>query len=343
MKHEDKVILVTGGTGTFGNNFVDTILSRKLFRKIVILSRDEFKQFHMRTRLESTFDTETVRKHVTFIIGDIRDEARLETAFRGVHYVINAAALKHVPVCEYNPQEAVKTNVMGTMNVCSAASKVGVEKVIHLSTDKACEPINFYGSSKQLAEKYIVHSNNFSFGTKLSAVRYGNIIGSRGSIVETILRSAGNNNKINITDPEMTRFWLPVAESVEMVLWALDNMLGGEVIVPFAGSSNIIDLSSVLCEIIGKKFEYTITGTRPGEKIHEQLMARNEFDRAHISTCGKYTIILPESPTWSDTLIHSLKALHPNISKRTSFASSDKDFILNSDELTRLVRPYCNV
>jgi len=295
--NKDKVILITGGTGTFGNNFVDTVLSRSLFRKIVILSRDEFKQFHMKARLETAFGRDLIEKSVQFIIGDIRDESRLETAFRGVNYVINAAALKHVPVCEYNPQEAVKTNVIGTMNVCSAASKMGVEKVIQLSTDKACEPINFYGSSKQLAEKYTIHSNNFSFGTKLSAVRYGNIIGSRGSIIETILKSVGDSNKIGITDPEMTRFWLPVEESVQMVLWTLNNMLGGEVIVPFAGASNILDISRVLCNIIGKKFEYTITGIRPGEKIHEQLMARNEFDRAQISKCGKYTVILPESPT----------------------------------------------
>lgn len=338
-----KVVLITGGTGTFGNAFVDNALQKKLFKKIVILSRDEFKQFHMKSRLENQYGKDFVRSCVNFIIGDVRDEPRLETAFKGVNYVINAAALKHVPVCEYNPQEAVKTNVMGSMNVCEAASKMGVEKVIHLSTDKACEPINFYGSSKQLAEKYVVHSNNFSFGTKLSAVRYGNIIGSRGSIVETILHHVNAKDPIRITDPEMTRFWLPITSAVEMVTWTLENMLGGEVIVPFAGASDIVSMSAAVCNLVGKDFTYTIVGTRPGEKIHEQLMARNEFCRARISNCEKYSIILPEDPIWDENLISKLESLYPRQSTRKSFSSSDSDFLLNEESLQKLVRDHGNI
>ncbi|NBW06480.1 MAG: SDR family NAD(P)-dependent oxidoreductase [Caulobacteraceae bacterium] len=336
----DKTVLITGGTGTFGNNFVDNALSKNIFKKIVILSRDEFKQFNMKSRLESKFSS--INGRVNFIIGDIRDEARLETAFRGVDFVINAAALKHVPVCEYNPQEAVKTNVMGTMNVCSAASKAGVSKVVHLSTDKACEPINFYGSTKQLAEKYVVHSNNFSFGTRLSSVRYGNIIGSRGSIVETILKMVDSKKPINITDPEMTRFWLPINQAVEMVLWTLDNMLGGEVVIPFAGSSDIVSMSRIVCRAANKEFKYTVGGTRPGEKIHEQLMARNEFTRSRISNCKNYVIVPPEDPGWDYKLIDKLADLYPTQSRRTSFSSSDEDFLLDDEHLFDLVKEYCN-
>lgn len=336
---KDSTVLITGGTGTFGKAFVEASLHLGLFRKIVILSRDEFKQFHMKNSLISSFPDIAVSKRVNFLIGDVRDEPRLETAFKGVDYVINAAALKHVPVCEYNPQEAVKTNVMGTMNVCNAASRMGVQRVVHLSTDKACEPINFYGSTKQLAEKYTVHSNNFSFGTMLSAVRYGNIIGSRGSIVETILKTAretAGKKSMPITDPSMTRFWLPISEAVDMVLWTLKNMLGGEIIVPYAGSSNIVDMHRAVCSIAEVPFSYHVVGARPGEKVHEQLMARNEFDRARVTSCGKYNIIVPEDPVWDGQLPSKLCDM-TKPSNRKSFTSSDEDFQLTQERLVDLV------
>jgi UDP-N-acetylglucosamine 4,6-dehydratase len=336
--HKDKTVLITGGTGTFGHHFVEHALSNGMFRKIVILSRDEFKQFHMKSHL----DVKHPGHNVNFIIGDVRDESRLETAFRGVDYVINAAALKHVPVCEYNPQEAVKTNVSGTMNVCSAASKTGVKQVIHLSTDKAVEPINFYGATKQLAEKYVIHANNFSFGTKLSAVRYGNIIGSRGSIIETILKNVNSKKPINITDIEMTRFWLPIDNAVQMVIWALQNMLGGEVVIPFAGASNILDMAEAVCTTVSKQFEYTVGGIRPGEKIHEQLIARNEFDRSLVTKCGKYTIIKPENPQWDEKLIEQLESLHTKKLNRDSFSSADKDFLLTKYQLLELIKDHCD-
>lgn len=335
-KYQDKTVLITGGTGTFGHHFVEHALRNNFFKKIVVLSRDEFKQFHMKSYL----DTKYGKHNVNFIIGDVRDERRLETAFKKVDFVINAAALKHVPVCEYNPQEAVKTNVDGAMNVCSAASKVGVEKVVQLSTDKAVEPINFYGATKQLAEKYVVHANNFSFGTRLSAVRYGNIIGSRGSIVETILKNIDSNKPINITDIEMTRFWLPIDHAVEMVLWTLDNMLGGEVVIPFAGASNILDMAEAVCEVYSKKFEYAVGGIRPGEKIHEQLIARNEFCRSLVSGCGKYTVIEPENPQWDSNLNAKLQEKHIKKLDRNSFSSADSDFLLSKEQLVDLVRNY---
>lgn len=339
IKYQDKTVLITGGTGTFGHNFIEHSLKNNLFKKIVVLSRDEFKQFHMKSYL----DTKYGKHNVNFIIGDVRDERRLETAFRKVDFVINAAALKHVPVCEYNPQEAVKTNVDGSMNVCSAAAKMGVEKVVQLSTDKAVEPINFYGATKQLAEKYVVHSNNFSFETKLAAVRYGNIIGSRGSIVETILKNIDSNKPINITDIEMTRFWLPIDNAVEMVLWTLANMLGGEVVVPFAGASNILSIAEIVCEIYSKKFEYVVGGIRPGEKIHEQLIARNEFSRSLISDCKKYTIVEPEHPQWDVDLNQKLQERYKLKLNRDSFSSADNDFLLKKNELANLVKTYGTV
>lgn len=333
-------VLITGGTGTFGKKFIEHSLENNIFKKIVILSRDEFKQFNFKSYLDQKYG---IHHNVNFIIGDVRDEERLQIAFKNVDYVINAAALKHVPVCEYNPQEAVKTNVTGAMNVCSAASKMSVKKVIQLSTDKAVEPINFYGATKQLAEKYFIHANNFSFDTRLSAVRYGNIIGSRGSIIETILSSIKSNKPINITDVEMTRFWLPIDESVQMVIWSLTNSLGGEVVIPFAGSSNILDISKSVCNQVNKKFEYQVTGVRPGEKIHEQLIARNEFSRSLLTNCGKYTIIMPEDPQWDSDNNQKLMSIYKRPLARTSFSSDDSDFILLDSDLNKLVSLYCHV
>lgn len=215
--------------------------------------------------------------------------------------------------------------------------------MVHLSTDKAVEPINFYGATKQLAEKYVVHANNFSFGTKLSAVRYGNIIGSRGSIVETIAKNVNSNKPITITDVNMTRFWLPIDEAVHMVMWTLQNMLGGEVVIPFAGASNVLDMSEAVCDVLGRKFEYKVTGIRPGEKIHEQLLARNEFDRTLVSSCGKYTVVEPESPPWDVELTNKLRQKHADRLTRNSFSSADADFNLTKEQLVQLIRSYDHV
>ena len=336
---KDKKVLITGGTGTFGKHFIERALNQDMFKKIVVLSRDEFKQVNMKSYLDNKYGK---GHNVNFILGDVRDEPRLETAFRGIDYVDNAAALKHVPVCEYNPQEAVKTNINGTINVCSAASKTGIKKVVHLSTDKAVEPINFYGSTKQVAEKYVIHANNFSFGTTLSCVRYGNIIGSRGSIVETILQNVESNKPINVTDSSMTRFWLPIDRAVDMVVWTLLNMHGGEVIIPFAGSSNLVDMVQAVCLVHEKKFDYVLSGSRPGEKIHEQLLARNEFERSLVSNCNKYVVVQPENPQWDDKLLSSLLRDYPTLLNRSSFASDDFDFLLTKDQLVELVKQHSN-
>lgn len=337
VSEKDETILITGGTGTFGKNFIDYCLTNEIcFRKIIVLSRDENKQFHMKIDLDARFPS----NNVNFLIGDIRDCSRLETAFHNVDYVINAAALKHVPVCEYNPQEAIKTNVTGMMNICEAASRTGVKKVIQLSTDKACEPINLYGSTKQLAEKYVIHANNFSFDTKLSAVRYGNIIGSRGSIIETILNNIQLEKPIKITDLQMTRFWLPIQTAIEMVLWTLRNMIGGEIVIPKAKSSYVVDIAESICSLYGKKFNYELVGSRSGEKIHEQLLARNEFSRANISNCEKYVIVSPENPVWDALIPTKLSRLHKNPMTLSKFSS--EDFLINGSELDEFIKPFCH-
>ena len=296
-------ILITGGTGTFGKTFTDFALKANLYEKIIIFSRDEFKQHHMENDLTKRFSHDLVSKKLRFFIGDVRDSKRLEIAMRNVKHVIHAAALKHVPFCEYNPDEWIKTNVNGTKNVCDAAIENNVEKIIILSTDKAVEPINFYGSSKMLAEKYAVYSNNYSKNllgsskkiTKISCVRYGNIVGSRGSIVE-LFHSMKDEDCFNITDLQMTRFWMSIDKAVDMVNWSLNNCLGGEIIIPKLKASSI----AAIAKAMNPKKKIRIVGIRPGEKIHEQLFNRREYVNAY--DVGKYYAILPERNEWDTSI-----------------------------------------
>ncbi|KKS34897.1 MAG: UDP-N-acetylglucosamine 4,6-dehydratase [Parcubacteria group bacterium GW2011_GWC2_42_12] len=220
---KNKVILVAGGTGSFGKNFVKFLLANSEARKIIVFSRDELKQFQM--------EKELLDERLRFFIGDVRDLPRLERAFNGVDIVVHAAALKQVPILEYNPFEAVKTNILGSQNVIEAAIDQKVEKVLLVSTDKAVQPINLYGSTKLCAEKLFVSGNSYSPDrSKFSVVRYGNVIGSRGSIIETLVKS--KSSKVQITDLAMTRFWITLDQSFALVLFALENMLGGEIFVP---------------------------------------------------------------------------------------------------------------
>lgn len=277
---DNKSILITGGTGSFGKNFAKYLLINSNAKKIIVLSRDELKQYYMKKE----FDDNRLR----FFIGDVRDRDRLLRAFRGVDIVIHAAALKQVPALEYNPFEAVKTNIIGTQNVIDAAIDQGVNKVLFISTDKAVHPINLYGSTKLCAEKLIINGNFYSPGkTKFSVVRYGNVIGSRGSIVETLIKQ-GKLEVVHITDPEMTRFWISLEQSFDLVTFALENMEGGEIFVPKIPSMKLADLFDVLAPDAEKK----ITGIRPGEKLHEVLL--NELESAHAIELDKYFVVLPE-------------------------------------------------
>jgi UDP-N-acetylglucosamine 4,6-dehydratase len=263
-----KTILVTGGTGSFGKKFIEKIVAEYKPRKVIIYSRDEYKQYVMQKKFLKHKDS------LRFFLGDIRDKARLYRAFEGVDYVVHAAALKQVPALEYNPFEAVKTNVIGADNIVDAAIDKGVKKVIALSTDKAVNPINLYGATKLVAEKIFTAANAYSGGrARFSSVRYGNVIGSRGSVIPLFmkLKQAGIK-EFTITDERMTRFWIMFEQAVDLVITALKESEGGEVFVPSIPSMKITDLAKVIEPDCTFKF----TGIRPGEKLHENLISYDE-------------------------------------------------------------------
>lgn len=271
----DKVILITGGTGSFGKKCTEIILERYKPKKLIIFSRDELKQFEMSQQF-SMWD-----HPIRYFIGDVRDKERLNRAFQGVDYVIHAAALKQVPTLEYNPFEAVKTNIIGAQNVINVAIDNGVRQVIALSTDKAANPINLYGATKLCSDKLFIAGNSYtkSEGPTFSVVRYGNVVGSRGSVVP-FFQKQKEKGVLPITDPRMTRFWITLEHGVEFVLKCFENMVGGEIFVPKIPSMNIMDLAKA----IAPECETEIVGIRPGEKLHEIMIstddARNtvEFD-----------------------------------------------------------------
>ena len=284
----DKVILVTGGTGSFGKKFVATVLERFKPRKLIIFSRDELKQFEMRERW-----SERAFPAIRYFIGDVRDRERLYRAFDGVDIVVHAAALKQVPAAEYNPIEAVKTNVLGAANIIDAAIDKNVEKVIALSTDKAANPINLYGATKLCSDKLFVAANSYSGAhrTRFSVVRYGNVVGSRGSVIPFFLRKR-QEGVLPITDPRMTRFWITVEQGVQFVLDSLERMHGGEVFVPKIPSMNIVDLARA----IAPECRTELVGIRPGEKLHEVMVP--EDDARNTLEYDTYFAILPSFSDW---------------------------------------------
>jgi len=258
----DKSILITGGTGSFGKQFVKTVLSRYQPRKVIVYSRDELKQYEMAQEFYSPA--------MRYFIGDVRDRDRLRLAMRGVDYVIHAAALKQIPAAEYNPMECIKTNIYGANNVIDAAIEQEVEKVIALSTDKAVNPINLYGATKLAADKLFVAANNIvgELKTRFAVVRYGNVVGSRGSVVPFFQKLIGEKaTEIPITDPRMTRFWITLQHGVDLVLNSFERMKGGEIFVPKIPSMKITDLAETLAPGVPTR----IVGIRPGEKLHEAM------------------------------------------------------------------------
>jgi UDP-N-acetylglucosamine 4,6-dehydratase len=266
MDWTDKVILVTGGTGSFGKKFIKVMLSEYYPQKLIVYSRDELKQHEMRV---TGYDAPNLR----YFIGDVRDETRLKRAMHGVDIVVHAAALKQVPACEYNPLEAIKTNILGSSNVIEAALDAGVKKVLALSTDKAVNPINLYGTTKLAAEKLFVQSNAYAAGTatRFSCVRYGNVVGSRGSVIPIFIQQR-ENGKLSITDIRMTRFWLTLDQGVHFVIRAIEDMVGGEVFIPKIPSTRIYDLAKA----IAPEADLEVVGIRPGEKLHEVLIHEDE-------------------------------------------------------------------
>ncbi len=283
-------ILVTGGTGSFGREYVRTVLDRYKPRRLVVFSRDEMKQWEM----QRTFGNADGR--LRFFIGDVRDRDRLEMAMREVDVVIHAAALKHVPVAEYNPFECIHTNTLGAENVVQAALRTKVKQVIALSTDKAANPINLYGASKLAADKIFIAANNLSgsIGTRFSVVRYGNVAGSRGSVVELFNELARNGaTEVPITDPRMTRFWITLRKGVDFVLSCLGMMHGGEIFVPKIPSMRVVDLASALVPGAGHR----TVGIRPGEKLHEVMITEDDA-RMTLELADRY-IIEPAFAFWA--------------------------------------------
>jgi UDP-N-acetylglucosamine 4,6-dehydratase/5-epimerase len=286
MTVDDKTILVTGGTGSFGQKFVELLLKTQHPRAIRIYSRDEWKQVQMQAR----FDDSRLR----FLIGDVRDRNRLYRALNGVDILIHAAALKQVPVAEYNPIEAVRTNIEGAVNVIDGAIDNGVPKVIGLSTDKAVHPVNLYGATKLVAEKLLIQANSYSGPreTRFSVVRYGNVVGSRGSVIP-VFREQSESGALTITDDRMTRFWITQEEAVRFILRCVDTMAGGEIFVPKIPSMRVTDLAQAIAPGAKRK----VTGIRPGEKLHEVLLTEEEA--AHAREFEDHFLIEPEQPLWS--------------------------------------------
>jgi UDP-N-acetylglucosamine 4,6-dehydratase len=286
MNWKQQVILITGGTGSFGKKFIDIMLREFQPKKLIIYSRDELKQHEMRV---AGFDHPSLR----YFIGDVRDLERLRRAMHGVDIVVHAAALKQVPACEYNPMEAIKTNIMGTSNVVEAALDAGVKKMMALSTDKAVNPINLYGATKLAAEKLVVQSNSYAGAnvTRFACVRYGNVVGSRGSVVPVFLAQR-KSGKVTVTDDRMTRFWLSLPQGVHFVINCIEQMHGGEVFVPKIPSMNIADLARA----VAPQARIEIVGIRPGEKLHEVLISEDEA-RTTVELENMY-VVQPSQAMW---------------------------------------------
>ncbi|MEK7208948.1 MAG: UDP-N-acetylglucosamine 4,6-dehydratase (inverting) [Patescibacteria group bacterium] len=321
---QGKTVLITGGTGSFGSNFVKHLLVVTKPKKLVIFSRDEFKQHYLAKELND--------ERTRFFLGDIRDLGRLQRAFQGIDIIIHAAALKQVPALEYNPLEAVKTNILGTQNIIEAAIDQQVKRVIFISTDKAVQPINLYGATKLCAEKLWISANAYSPKiTKFSVVRYGNVVGSRGSIVEW-LKQNHQTPVVHITDPKMTRFWMSLEKSFALITFAIKEMVGGEIFIPRIPSMRLVDIFKVLTPRAKQK----IIGARPGEKIHEILFTEHEARRTFV--IGDYFVIVPEHHTWNtgdpyQKYLKRGKAIEDNF----IFSSETNKLWLSPEQLKKIV------
>ena len=323
---DGQVVLITGGTGSFGKKCTEVILKEYTPKKLIIFSRDELKQFEM-----SQIFSENEYSCLRYFIGDVRDKDRLYRAFYGVDYVIHAAALKQVPACERNPFEAIQTNVMGAENVINAAIDCGVKKVVALSTDKAANPINLYGATKLCSDKLIVAGNSYAGWkeTRFFVVRYGNVIASRGSVIP-YFKKMRETGVIPITDPRMTRFWITLEEGVRFVLKCLDFAEGGEICIPKIPSMNIMDLAKA----IAPDCKHKIIGIRPGEKIHEVLIT--EDDARHTLEFNDYFIVEPEFQWWSEKTHISNGG--KSVKEGFVYASNLNDKWLTVEELVRMVQ-----
>ncbi|MBV9573042.1 MAG: UDP-N-acetylglucosamine 4,6-dehydratase (inverting) [Acidobacteriales bacterium] len=321
MNWHEQVVLVTGGTGSFGRKFVEIMLREYQLEKLIVFSRDELKQHDMRA---AGFDHPSLR----YFIGDVRDRQRLERAFAGVTVVVHAAALKQVPACEYNPFEAIQTNIIGGRNVIDAALNQGVRHILALSTDKAVNPINLYGATKLCAEKMFVQANAYSGkqNTRFSCARYGNVVGSRGSVVPIFLEQRATG-KITITDSRMTRFWLTLEQGVRFVLRCIEQMHGGEIFVPKIPSMKLSDMAGA----IAPGCEVETIGIRPGEKLHEVLISEDEA--RHTLELPDMFVIQPAHAWWRKEHWQQARPLAEGF----RYASDSNPHWLSSRQLNELI------
>ncbi len=328
----NKSILITGGTGSLGKAITKKILENDPHTRIVIYSRDEQKQFVM----SQEFSNEKYPK-LRFFIGDVRDYNRLKRALKGVECVIHAAAMKHVHIAEYNPDECIKTNVGGAENVVQACLETNVKRVVALSTDKACSPINLYGATKLTSDKLFIAANNFSGGhdIKFSVVRYGNVMGSNGSVIP-FFANKRSSGVLPITDPNMTRFNITLSEGVDIVLHALENAWGGELFVPKIPSYKITDVA----DAIGPNCKKEIVGIRPGEKIHEEMITASDSYNSY--DIGKYYVILPTVPSFS--LIEYIKEHKATkLEEGFSYTSDKNESWIKTEEIRNLIKENLNI
>ncbi len=322
MSLKGKVILVTGGTGSFGNKFTELVLKEHQPKAIRIFSRGELLQLQMAQRFKQD-------PRLRFFIGDVRDRDRLHLAMNGADIVVHAAALKQVPACEYNPFEAVQTNIVGAKNVIDAAMVQGVKKVMAISTDKAVNPVNLYGATKLCAEKLFVQGNSYTGdgGLRFSCTRYGNVIESRGSVFD-VFKQQRDSGKITVTDKRMTRFWLTLEQGVRFVLRCIDGMKGGEVFVPKIPSMRIMDLVKGIAP--GCKIDFI--GIRPGEKLHEVLISRDES--RHTCELAYAYIVQPEHVWWKSTFWSKGKVLPDGF----QYTSDENDRWLTIEDMRKSVQ-----
>jgi len=322
MDWTDKKILVTGGTGSFGKRFVEVMLKEYHPARLIVYSRDELKQHEMRM---AGYNHPNLR----YFIGDVRDLPRLRRAFNGVDIVVHAAALKQVPACEYNPMEAIKTNILGSSNVVDAALDAGVKKVLALSTDKAVNPVNLYGATKLAAEKLLVQSNAYAGGmtTRFSCVRYGNVVGSRGSVVPLFIKQR-ETGTVTLTDERMTRFWISLDQGVRFVIRCIEQMQGGEVFVPKIPSMKMTDLA----EAVAPGAEVNVIGIRPGEKLHEVLISEDE-SRTTVELEDMY-VVQPAAALWFG---HYWSEIGKPLQDGYHYASDNNTEWLTLDDIQKMV------
>ena len=321
-------VLITGGTGSFGRAFVKTVLDQyPQIKRLVVFSRDELKQWEMQQQFP-----ESQYPQLRFFLGDVRDKDRLKRALEGIDTVVHAAALKQVPAAEYNPMEFIKTNVLGAENVVQACLDVGVRRVVALSTDKAAAPINLYGATKLCSDKLFIAANNIKGGRdmRFSVVRYGNVMGSRGSVIPFFLKNA-KSGVLPITDSSMTRFNISLREGVEMVLWSLKSAMGGELLVPKIPSYRITDVA----EAIGPGCEKPVIGVRPGEKVHEEMITTSDSFSTY--DLGQYYAIFPSDGRLQSGYAEAGCTFKP-VTSGFSYNSGTNPVFLTVDELRSLIR-----